>query len=162
VRLGKTQGCCGNTRECNTETHPHCQCYPSRCSQQLAALNGIYRITESRVSDPDMAPPFQHAARDLPENPKKLLENSRSYQDIGVHRPAWQNVSDVSGKRLPRSSSRGASVAVNSSYGSRNSCRPPAGEVFATLPGYFTPVRGHVKRIRVSSTKRDDLSLLGG
>jgi signal transduction histidine kinase len=122
---------------------------------QIMALDGMIEYTESRVSDPKIVP-LLSSLRAITRKIQEQIENLRSFQDIGTHRPAWQNVRDCIGKTVATIQPRGASVAVNCPPDLEILADHLLEKVFATLLDNSLRYGEHVKEIRVSSHKDGD------
>lgn len=117
---------------------------------QLVALNGYIEITESRVSDPGIAQLLSRQ-REIALKIQEQITNTRSYQDIGVRRPSWQNVSECTRKTVASFQSHGVSVAVNCPPDLEILADVLLEKVFAHLLDNSLRHGEHVKEIRVSS-----------
>jgi signal transduction histidine kinase len=78
----------------------------------IVALEGYLEIMESRVSDPATAQMIS-MQREIARKIHHQIDISRSYRDIGVSRPVWQNVNECIGKTISDSRHHGISVALN-------------------------------------------------
>ena len=117
---------------------------------QVVALNGFIEITESRVSDPDIAQLLSRQ-RQIAQKIQELINFSRSYRDIGVVRPVWQNVNERTGKTVANIESHGISVAVNCPPDLEILADPLLGKVFDALLDNSLRHGERVKQIRISS-----------
>lgn len=78
---------------------------------QLVIIDGYLSLTEVKVSDPQIAL-YISKQREAVQKIQQQI-NIRSYQDIGVHRPSWQNVRECFGKTVANIGSHEVSVAMN-------------------------------------------------
>jgi len=117
---------------------------------QLTALDGMIEYTESRVSDPKIAP-LLSSQRAITRKILEQIEHLRSYQDTGIIRPEWQNVSECTGKTVVSTGSHGVSVTVNCPPDLEILADPMLVKVFATLLDTSLRYGERVKAIRVVS-----------
>jgi len=122
---------------------------------QCTILDGYLSLTEIKVNDPQLALYISkgHAAAQAIQ---QQISSTRSYQDIGVHRPVWQNVNECTGKTVANIGSHGVSVAVNCPPDLEILADPMLEKVFATLLDTSLRYGERVKAIRVSSHKDGD------
>jgi signal transduction histidine kinase len=116
----------------------------------LVALDGYIEFTESRVSDPNITP-LLRTQREIVQKIQHQIDFTRSYQDIGVHRPSWQNVRECIGKTVATIQPQGVSVTVNCPPDLEILADRMLERVFATLLDNSLRYGERVKAIRVSS-----------
>ena len=116
---------------------------------QLVIIDGYLSLTEIKVNDPQLAL-YISKGREAAQKIQQQID-IRSYQDMGVIRPVWQNVNECIGKTVANIGSHGVSVAVNCPTDLEILADHLLEKVFATLLDNSLRYGERVKTIRISS-----------
>lgn len=122
---------------------------------QLAILGAYLTLIETNVNDPQIAH-YISKGREAAQGIQYQISYARSYQDIGIQRPVWQNVNDLAGKTVTSFLSHGVPVAVSCPPDLEILADAMLENVFANLMDNSLRYGERVKEIRVTSHKAGD------